>query len=364
MTKILILEDNDFDFELVERKVKILDSPCVVKRAINESEFRNILKDFSPDLILSDFSMPSFSGLEALKIAKIFYSDIPFIFVSGTIGEELAVETLKQGANDYVLKDNLNKLEPAIKRALSEAKEKEQRKDAEDKLQVKIDELRMLIYRISHDIRGPISTMTGIVNLIWDTKSKDIEESLNYVNLIEHEVKKLDSIILNLSSFHYIYDNEIKSSNINFQDFFEELKETLSLIDGYTEIKINITINQKIDFFSDPKLLFSVFYNLIHNAIIFSDREKSEKIINCDVKFTGFSMEASIEDNGIGIPDEIKEKIFNMFYRGSSFSKGAGLGLFIVKTVMDQLHGVLKIESKEKVGTKVYLSIPSAFSPL
>src|SRR5690606_26054170 len=100
--KIAIVEDNDFDYELIERKLKTIRLSTHIMRAQHEKDFLDVLHGFSPDLILSDFSFPSFSGLEALKIAKSVCPDIPFLFVSGTIGEELAVETLKQGAVDYV----------------------------------------------------------------------------------------------------------------------------------------------------------------------------------------------------------------------------------------------------------------------
>ncbi|HXA02487.1 MAG TPA: hybrid sensor histidine kinase/response regulator [Cytophagaceae bacterium] len=362
--KILIIEDSDFDFELIDRKVKSMDLPFQTKRAYNERDFRNLLDEFSPDLILSDYSMPIFSGLEALKMVKTFYSSIPFIFVSGTLGEELAVECLKQGAIDYVLKDNLDKLELAMTRALGEVKEKEKRKEAEEKLRIKVEELKKVIYSTSHDLKAPIVNIEGIINLFLETKNPSIEESQSYINLIQHEVKKLDSIILNLSSINFIYEDKVEGSVINLDDLFKELKKTLSLMAGYDEIKFNLNINQKGIFFGDHRLLLSVFYNLIQNAIVFSDKNKSERAINCTINSTDSSMEVLIEDNGIGIEDKIQEKIFTMFYRGNSFSKGAGLGLFIVKTIVDKLHGVIKVESQVKTGTKIFLKIPSLSSSM
>ena len=138
--KILIIEDNDFDFELVERKLQSINFSFEARRAIDEEEFNQHLLQFRPDLILSDFSLPTFSGLEALGIAKKHNPMIPFIFVTGTLGEELAVETMIQGANDYVLKDSLHKLEPAITRVLNEVKEKQKREEAENKLKIKVEE--------------------------------------------------------------------------------------------------------------------------------------------------------------------------------------------------------------------------------
>ena len=360
--KIAVIEDNDFDYELVERKLKLLELPHEIRRAMDEKGFTELLKDQSPDLILSDFSLPSFSGLEALKIAKSTCPLTPFIFVSGTIGEELAVETMKQGAVDYVLKDNLNKLLPAIIRALNEAEEKNKRQEAEKKLLAKNKELRSLVYRISHDIRGPLCTIKGAINLIWGlkkNKDKAGNSYFDYVKLIEEVVGKLDGIVLNLGSFNYIYGDEVKAHTIKLSIFLEELKTAISSIEDLKNVQLNVTVKQDKDFIGEPKLLFSVFYNLIHNAIVFSDKSKAERIVNFTIDSSGTCIKAEIEDNGIGIEKEIQGNIFNMFYRGSSASRGAGLGLYISKTILEQLKGSIRLDSQEKIGTKVYVDIPS-----
>ncbi len=132
--KILILEDVSFDAELIEyelRREGIQFSSKVVEK---ENDFINSLNEYKPDLILADHSLPSFDGVSALKIAMEKSPDTPFFFVSGKIGEEFAVEMLKTGATDYIFKNNLSKLTPAIHRALKEAEEKAERKIAEESL--------------------------------------------------------------------------------------------------------------------------------------------------------------------------------------------------------------------------------------
>ncbi|MDI6644044.1 MAG: PAS domain S-box protein [Methanobacteriaceae archaeon] len=121
--KILILEDVLLDAELSKRELKnegINFHSIIVE---DREDYIRELKNFKPDLILADHSLPQFDGLSALKIKKDVSPDTPFIFVSGKIGEEFAVEMLKEGATDYVLKNNLIKLGPAVKRALKEAQE-------------------------------------------------------------------------------------------------------------------------------------------------------------------------------------------------------------------------------------------------
>jgi PAS domain S-box-containing protein len=106
----------------------------VSKRVAAKASFVNAIADFSPDIILSDYSLPSFDGLAALKIAREKCPDVPFIFVSGALGEEMAIDLLKKGATDYVLKNRLSRLEPAVSRALHEVEERRERERAEHAL--------------------------------------------------------------------------------------------------------------------------------------------------------------------------------------------------------------------------------------
>lgn len=118
---VLLIEDSEPDSELAIRRLDAAGFNCSYRRVINEQEMRSALKERLPDLILSDFSLPGFGGMTALAVARVEAPDVPFIFLSGTIGEEVAIEALKCGAIDYVLKSNLMRLVPAVKRALADA---------------------------------------------------------------------------------------------------------------------------------------------------------------------------------------------------------------------------------------------------
>jgi PAS domain S-box-containing protein len=122
--RILMLEDDDADAELIKHELHKANIAFESQRVDTKDAFRKKLFDFEPDLILADYTLPAFDGSSALRMVKEKYPDVPFIFVSGTIGEDFAIESLKSGATDYVLKDRLSRLVPAVNRALSEAKEK------------------------------------------------------------------------------------------------------------------------------------------------------------------------------------------------------------------------------------------------
>src|SRR5271156_90513 len=129
--KILMVEDSSTDAELSMWELKKAGIEPSVLRVETKPDFLQSLNTYIPDLILSDFSMPHFDGLTALKLSRELTPEIPFIFVSGTLGEENAIESLKRGATDYVLKTNLARLPSAVERALREKSERAERKNIE-----------------------------------------------------------------------------------------------------------------------------------------------------------------------------------------------------------------------------------------
>jgi PAS domain S-box-containing protein len=132
--QILLLEDNSADAALIHELLEADDIVCEVTRVQTRADYLRGLEDPAIDLILADYTLPSFDGLSALKLAQNLRPGLPFIFVSGTLGEEVAIEAMKIGATDYVLKNRLSRLAPSVKRALREAGDRAQRKRAEDAL--------------------------------------------------------------------------------------------------------------------------------------------------------------------------------------------------------------------------------------
>lgn len=139
--RILILEDVPADAELIENELRKGGIEFISKVVKTKADFLKALTDFKPHIILSDYNVPSFDGQHALEVVKEQCPEIPFIFVSGAIGEELAIETLKMGATDYVLKDKLKRLVPSVNRALREVEERIARKQAEEQLKKRLKEL-------------------------------------------------------------------------------------------------------------------------------------------------------------------------------------------------------------------------------
>src|SRR5271163_4186646 len=132
--RILYLEDDARDAELLQATFDSEHIDCNVTRVETESEFSHLLERGGIDLILADYTLPSFDGISALKIARQDWPHVPFIFVSGTLGEEVAIEALRIGATDYVFKTRLSRIVPSVQRALREATEKAELRCAEEAL--------------------------------------------------------------------------------------------------------------------------------------------------------------------------------------------------------------------------------------
>ncbi|HOW56519.1 MAG TPA: response regulator [Smithellaceae bacterium] len=214
--RILILEDVPADAELMEDELKQSGFNYEARRVAGRAAFIKELAEFSPDLILADYSLPGFDGRSALNIIREKYPDIPFIFVSGALGEELAIELLKKGATDYVLKNRLFRLAPAVKRALAETAEHQERKRAENELRQKsksLEEaniaLKVLLQHRDEDrkaIEEKIITNVKKLALPYIEKLKTLklnENQLAYVRIIEDHLNDIISPFLrNLTMDH------------------------------------------------------------------------------------------------------------------------------------------------------------------
>lgn len=174
MMRILLLEDSWADAELIGTTLKKSINNCDCVRVETRTDFIKALKTETLDLILADYALPSFDGFSALELARAICPEVPFIIISGILGEERAIETLKSGATDYVLKQRLERLVPAVERALREAEERKLLRQAETELR-KSEEL----FRTSVET---ILDCFAIYSAIRDTSGKIIDFRIDYVN--------------------------------------------------------------------------------------------------------------------------------------------------------------------------------------
>jgi two-component sensor histidine kinase len=163
--RFLLLEDSALDAELVTEALIGAGLPVSIERAVSAQEFTKAVRDESWDLILADYLLPAFNGLHALDIAREMSRATPFVFVSGALGEEVAVEALKRGATDYVLKDKLDRLPATVLRALAEARERNEKQRAQEALQQMLDERTALLHELDHRVKNNLQLLLSLIGI-------------------------------------------------------------------------------------------------------------------------------------------------------------------------------------------------------
>jgi PAS domain S-box-containing protein len=202
--RVLILEDNPADAELVEHELRQAGIHFTFLLVEGKREFRRAMADFQPQVILSDFKLPKFDGLAALEMARTQVPDTPFIFVSGSIGEEKAIGLLAQGASDYIFKDNLARLSPAVKRVVEAARLKLENKKTDEELLRRADELRLLAEAADRFVH---------IN--------DLDEVYDYLAQTIRDISGADYLMLSL------YDEKLQAVRPKIVTGFEPFRETI-----------------------------------------------------------------------------------------------------------------------------------------
>ena len=364
--KILMLEDHEEDAGLVDR---ILQKEKMVFKRVRvdtRNEFVMAIDMFKPDVILSDHSLPQFNSIEALKICQSRRLDVPFILVTGAVSEEFAVNCLKRGADDYVLKSNLSRLPLAIRYALRQHRYESNRQVQEEMLRKQNEELTKInkeldsfVYSVSHDLRSPLSSILGLVNVAKLDNQKSTETVTNYFEMIERSVLKLDDTLREILDYSRNARGELIITEIDLSQLIGKSIEQLKHLKGYDEIKKQINIHGHTALYSDSYRLSVIMGNLISNAIKYRDEYKANQLINISATITPAHVVFVITDNGIGIHPDYLRNVFNMFYRATDRSQGAGLGLYIVKEMVEKLGGTIIINSELGKETLISLTIPN-----
>jgi two-component sensor histidine kinase len=163
--RILLLEDSALDAELVTEALAVADLPVSIERVVSAADFTQAIQDYRWDLILADYRLPAFDGLSALEIARDLSPGSPFVFVSGALGEEIAVEALKRGATDYVLKERLDRLPAIVLRALAEARERSEKLHAQEALQKLLDERTALLHELDHRVKNNLQLLLSLIGI-------------------------------------------------------------------------------------------------------------------------------------------------------------------------------------------------------
>jgi PAS domain S-box-containing protein len=219
------------------------------------------------------------------------------------------------------------------------------------------EELDRFVYSASHDLRAPLMSVKGLLNMVKvdpDKKNAD-----HYLDLIEKSVSKLDNFILDIINYSRNSRMEVIPKEIDFAELLRESVESLRYMDGADQVRCITRLEVQIAFYSDYSRLLIVFNNIISNAVRYRDKWKSDSFLKVEIETTREKATIVFSDNGVGIPDEYLENVFKMFFRANADSKGSGLGLYIVKGVLEKLNGTIEVQSRVGRGTKFKIQIPN-----
>ncbi len=216
-------------------------------------------------------------------------------------------------------------------------------------------EMDKFVYSVSHDIRSPLFSIQGIINLM----RADPNGSEEYVNLIEKSVKRLNSFTGDILTYSKNSRTDLHFSVVVVDQIIDKALESMKYLVEENEIKITTHYKLKEDFCTDEWRFEVIIGNLISNAIKYGDKLKVQPEIAIHAKTNRKWLDFEISDNGIGIGHEHLVKIFDMFYRATEGSQGSGLGLYIVKETVGMLKGSISLDSTLDVGTKIRIRIPN-----
>lgn len=229
------------------------------------------------------------------------------------------------------------------------------RKIVETKLTETNKELETFMYKASHDIRAPLSSTMGLINL---TKQENNREQVRgYIGMIENSIKRLDALLLDILETARIKTGNAQYERINWENLVHDI--LTPYVPAVVKMEFEVVIQSARSFYSDRRLIDTMLRNLIDNSINYSRREATNRYVRIHVADSEKGVLIRVEDNGIGISAEVRDHVFDMFYRGTEVSKGTGLGLYIVKNIVDRLEGTIKLESVPGSGTKIIIYLPS-----
>jgi signal transduction histidine kinase len=231
-----------------------------------------------------------------------------------------------------------------------------QRQRVEEELKVRNTELDNFVYKVSHDLRAPLSSILGLVNLAKLPGNTD--NPMDYIDIIGAKVEHLDHFIGDVLSHSKNLKMDVTIAKVDFNHIINQTFNDLSYLEGAKGISHMVKV-EGIDFYSDPWRIAEILRNLISNAIKYRKLDQVASEIGIKINVDHLRAEIAFADNGIGIDEKNLAKVFEMFYRATEQSDGSGIGLYIVKNAVDKLGGQISLASRLGQGTRFSIILPN-----
>jgi len=370
--KILHLEDNPQDAELTHALFVEEWPNCEVVVVDNRQDFQAALTA-RHDIILSDFTMANFNGLEALEMVREKAPDTPFIFLSGTIGEDRALQALRAGASDYLIKDRPGRLVPAMLRALEDAKmQRERREMAEQMMRVqRLESIGLLAAGIAHDFNNVLAPVLMGVSLFREQVTGASDRQV--LNMIELSANRGVELVRQILDFAHgvTGDKQVIQPRHVLREIVDMMRHSFPK---------NLTIDAQIaselwSIRGNPTQLHQVLLNLCVNARdampqggTLTVRAENRQLDATQAKAMlgaapGKFLCIEVIDTGTGIPPEVLEKIWDPFFTTKEAGRGTGLGLSTVHSIVEEHRGFISLSTEVGRGTTFRLLFPAEVAP-
>ncbi|WP_457319954.1 ATP-binding protein [Stenotrophomonas sp. P5_B8] len=356
MLRVLLVEDSAEDAELMCEQMLDAGLEASFERVESAGELREALSRFSPDIVLSDLAMPGFSGNEALQIVRGWHPDVPFIFVSGTMGEENAVAALHQGANDYIIKHQPARLPSAVARAVRESRSSmdRQRVEAELMRAQRLESLSLLAAGLSHDLRNILQPLLIMPDLL---KARTQDPQLHHLADIIAECGRRGHEMAE-SMLSFVRGSRKPSEQICIAHLFEAVELLLrSNLPAKVSLHLDVA-DEGLAVDANYTELQQVLLNLSLNAIqAMPNGGRLTLRAAADRDGQGEEwLRISVTDEGTGMDADTLSHLFNPFF--TTKANGTGLGLISCKRIVEGVHGSIHVDSTVGVGTRFDLLLP------
>jgi signal transduction histidine kinase len=352
----LLVEDSPADAELLMYELAKGDFDLTWERVETADAMKQALSQGEWDIVLSDFSLPGFSGPEALRIKQAMALDIPFIIISGTIGEETAVSALKAGAHDFLVKGRLARLLPAIERELRDAEERRERKQLEAQLNhaQKMEAVGQLAGSVAHDFNNVLTAILGFCELALGGMSPDAPERGDLIE-IRNAGERAAGLTRQLLAFsrQQVLQPKVHDLNGLVNGVMPMLRR---LVAENIDVMLSLeTTSAKIKI--DATQLEQVLINLVVNARD-AMPHGGRLTIGTRSDHSNGTVALIVADTGEGMDEGTRARIFEPFFTTKGAGKGTGLGLATVQRIVKQCDGHIEVESEPGHGTTFRIGFP------
>jgi signal transduction histidine kinase len=367
---IVLLEDNVADARLIELMLHNLDQKFKFECIDNLEEGIEMIHFFNPDVILSDLNLTDSHSLGTIESLLEHFSDIPIIAMTGMGHDEIGMNAINIGAQDFLEKGFFDEkqLSRAIYYSIERMKLKHrmesQKRELEiintalkierNKTNITLKELEQFAYVASHDLRSPIGNIASIIELIVDNPLLP-EDVKPHLDLVSKCANQLVITIANLGdALSYKQSIQENVREIHPHQELENIMTGLAKQARDFNAQVNIHCEKEIIFKYIPSHFRSILQNLIQNSIKYQSSERPA-IVNVNIQKINSEVHISVEDNGVGISEGKENIIFGLFDRIETEVEGKGMGLYVTKSLIDSLEGEIRYESTKGNGTTFYV---------